>query len=103
MLMAASLDAARRDPSTPPLRRLKLGSNAATFEYRPDGAILVRPRHPLGDYPVKLADRLLHFAREAPERVFIAERDERGEWRKISYAEALGVAKAIGAGLLARG
>ena len=101
--MTASLEAARHDPTTTPLRRLNLGSNAATFDYRPDGAILVRPKHPLGDYPVKLADRLVHFAREAPERVFIAERDERGEWRTVSYAEALSAAKAIGAGLLARG
>jgi feruloyl-CoA synthase len=90
-------------PRPAPLRRLKLGSNAATFERRPDGAIFVRPKETLGDYPVKLSQRLLQFARQAPERVFIAERDERGEWRKITYAEALRAAKAIGGALLARG
>jgi feruloyl-CoA synthase len=86
-----------------PLRKLKTGSNAATFERRADGAILVRPRQSLGPYPRKLTERLARFADEAPDRVFVAERGADGAWRKVTYAQAFRAAKAIGGALIARG
>jgi feruloyl-CoA synthase len=88
---------------TAPLRKLKIGSNSSNFERRADGAILVRPVQPLGPYPRKMTEQLLRFAREAPDRVFIAERDAQDAWRKITYAEALHAAKAIGSALLQGG
>jgi feruloyl-CoA synthase len=101
IIMQAS-DAPDRDRPAP-MRKLKTGSNAASFERRADGAIFVRPIEPLGAYPLKLTERLVRFAREAPDRVFVAERDARGEWRKITYAQALHAAKAIGSALLEGG
>jgi feruloyl-CoA synthase len=86
-----------------PLRELNTGSNTATFKTRADGAIIVRPSEALGPYPVRLTDRLAHFAVQAPERVFIAERDTHGAWREITYAQAFHTAKAIGGALLQRG
>jgi feruloyl-CoA synthase len=86
-----------------PLRKLNIGSNAASFERRADGAIFVRPRQALGPYPIKLTERLVHFAAHAPDRTFIAERDANGQWRKVAYAEALAAAKSIGSALIARG
>ena len=99
MIVQASSFAARKPA---PLRKLKTGSNAAIFERRADGAILVRAREPLGPYPVKLTERLIRFAEEAPDRVFVAERDSKGKWREITYAQALHAAKAIGSALLQR-
>jgi feruloyl-CoA synthase len=101
--MPSSFIAPDRVASAAPLRKLKTGSNAAEIEQRPDGAILVRPREPLGPYPAKLTERLIRFAAEAPDRVFVAERDGQGLWRKITYAQALHAAKAIGGALLRRG
>src|SRR5580704_17417806 len=94
------------DPARPqaaPLRKLKIGSNAAHIERRADGAILVRPIEPLGPYPARLTERLVRFAAEAPDRVFVAERNAAGAWRKVTYAQALQAAKAIGSALLRRG
>jgi feruloyl-CoA synthase len=93
----------QRPQTSAPLRRLNTGSNAAAFERRADGAIFVRPRQELGLYPMKLTERLAHFARQTPDRVFIAERDANGHWRKVSYVEAFAAAKTIGAALIARG
>lgn len=102
--MQANPIAPERDPLAPaPMRKLNTGSNASTFERRADGAILVRPAQPLGPYPARLTERLVRFASEAPSRVFIAERDAQGAWRKVSYSEALHAAKAIGSALLQGG
>ena len=92
-----------RSAAAAPMRRINIGSNAATVERRSDGAILVRPTRPLGAYPVKLTERLARFALEAPQRIFLAERDADGAWRKITYAQAFHAAKAIGSALIRRG
>jgi len=102
--MQASFIASDQDSAaSSPLRRLQTCSNATTVERRADGAILVRPIQELGDYPRKLTERLARFAGVAPERVFIAERDADGAWRKITYAQAYRAAKAIGGALIRRG
>jgi feruloyl-CoA synthase len=93
----------QRKQDVAPLRKLNTGSNAATFEQRADGTMIVRPSQPLGPYPARLTDRLAHFAMQSPERVFVAERDANSQWRKIAYAEAFRSAKAIGSALLQRG
>jgi feruloyl-CoA synthase len=104
MVMQASSAAPDRERlDTAPLRKLKTGSNASTFERRADGAILVRPVQRLGPYPSKLTERLVRFARETPDRVFVAERNAAGAWRKVTYAEALYAATAIGSALLQGG
>src|SRR5579883_2353921 len=91
------------DPRTAPLRPFSIGSNRARFETRSDGAILVTPVEKLGPYPEKLTQRLAYFARLAPDRLWMAERDGAGDWRKVTYAEAYRAAQTIGAALLRRG
>jgi feruloyl-CoA synthase len=90
-------------PQAAPMRKLNTGSNAAHIERRADGAILVRPIEALGPYPARLTERLVRFAAEAPDRVFVAERNAAGAWRKVTYAQALQAAKAVGGALLRRG
>jgi feruloyl-CoA synthase len=91
-----------RSADAAPLRAVKLGVPEVHIETRTDGAILVRAAEPLGSYHDKLSQPLERWAREAPDRVFLAERNERG-WRRLSYAETLETVKRIGAALLRRG
>ncbi|MDV4144295.1 feruloyl-CoA synthase [Shimia sp. FJ5] len=71
-------------------------------EDRPDGTILLRSNYELGPVAEKTADWLRHWANEAPDRVFIAERSGAG-WREESYSATLEKVQAIAASLLARG
>jgi len=73
------------------------------IEKRGDGSCILRSRQPLLPYPRRLGESLEHWARTAPDRVFLAERDGAGAWRRITYAAAWHAARAIGAALLARG
>jgi feruloyl-CoA synthase len=86
-----------------PLRPISFGDPAVTIERRDDGTIYLRPKAPLGDYPVRLTDRLHHWAKAEPNRVFMAERDANRGWRQISYAQWLGYVRHIASALLARG
>ncbi len=67
-----------------------------------DGTIRARSPHPLGPYPVRLTDRLDHWAEVAPDRPFLAERDVTGAWRYLTYAEARRRARAIAQAFLNR-
>src|SRR6185437_10061140 len=55
------------------------------------------------DYPVRLTDRLHHWAKAEPNRSFMAERSIGGGWRQITYAQLLASARHIASALLARG
>ncbi|MBB1094103.1 feruloyl-CoA synthase [Rhodopseudomonas palustris] len=95
-------DAVRR-AETHPLRDVSFGEIGIATERRPDGTIYVRSTTSLADYPVRITDRLHHWAEQAPQRVFMAERDGNGGWRGITYAEMLSAAQKIASALLARG
>ena len=85
-----------------PLRNPELGDCHATMERRADGALMVRNTRPLDPYPEKLTQRLEHWAKVAPDRVWLAAR-ENGAWRTITYAQALATTRRIAAALIARG
>ena len=89
--------------SAAPTRKVPLGAADVLSERRADGSILLRSPHPLGAYPARLTERLVHWSREAPERNFIAQRDARGGWRSLSYAQTHARVRAIGQALLERG
>ncbi len=79
------------------------GSLEANFERRADGSTLVVSREPLGPYPDRLTDRLVEWAARDPDRTLVAKRVKGGDWRRVSYGEALGSARAIAQALLDRG
>src|SRR5437879_6054020 len=89
--------------SDSPLRPISFGDPAISIDRRDDGTIYLRPKQPLGDYPVRITDRLHHWATTTPDRVFMAEREAGRGWRKISYAELLAASRHIASGLIARG
>lgn len=89
------------NPQTP-RRKVRFGPLDIVVERRTDGAILVRSTHALGPYAERMTDRLDHWARHASYRTFLAERDSRGHWRNVTYAEAQYLAWRIGQALLNR-
>ncbi len=86
-----------------PLRPVRLGKPEVVLERRPDGVIHIRAAQPLGSYHRKLSDALEHWAKTAPQRVYLAQRDMQGGWRKLTYAEVLSHVRRLGAALLRRG
>ena len=86
-----------------PIRKISLGPADALFTCREDGAILIRSPHTLPAYADRLTWHLAHWASEAPERTFIAQRDADGNWRALNYARTLVQVRAIGQALIDRG
>src|SRR5580698_2810607 len=86
-----------------PVRPVHLGPGGVHVEKTPAGVRYVKATQALGDYPVKLTDRLEHWAKEAPERTLYAKRTGSGEWRRITYSEARELARNIGQALINRG
>ncbi|MEJ2045334.1 MAG: feruloyl-CoA synthase [Reinekea sp.] len=70
-------------------------SHAVTIEHRNDGTMLARPVGELEPYAEKLTDRLEHWAEVQPERIFIAQRDQNGQWQELTYAQTLAQVKII--------
>jgi feruloyl-CoA synthase len=90
-------------PSTDvPTRPVRLGRPDYDVERRPDGSVVLRARETLKSYPERMTDKLIEWAGREPARTLFAGRLPDGGWRRISYREALGQARAIGQALLAR-
>lgn len=85
-----------------PVRKVRLGSLEPLIERRSDGTIYMTCKEPLAPYPAKITERLDYWAAQTPDRVFMAERDAAGNWRKVTYAETLSLARSYGEALLAR-
>ena len=83
-------------------RQVALGPQEVIVERRGDGSMLLRSPQPLGPFPDKLTERLEYWAKSAPDRAFMAQRDAAGLWRTVTYAQALEHARAIGQALLRR-
>jgi feruloyl-CoA synthase len=86
-----------------PLRPVRLGALDAVLERSADGIIHIRSAQVLAPYHSKLSEPLEHWAKAAPERVFLGQRDAEGRWRTLNYAQVLSDVKRIGAALLRRG
>jgi feruloyl-CoA synthase len=84
-------------------RKVPLGRADTTVAHRDDGAVFLRSPHVLGPYPANLTARLERWARETPQRVLAAQRDSRGGWRRLTYAQADTRARRVGQALLDRG
>ncbi|MGC2777743.1 MAG: feruloyl-CoA synthase [Bradyrhizobium sp.] len=96
-------DDTARSASVHPLRAISFNDPAVTVDRRDDGTIYLRPKQPLGDFPLRITDRLHHFAETTPQRVFMAERVGPAGWRELTYATLLAASRHIASALLARG
>ena len=100
--LQASGDLPSSGVSLPPLRPISFSDPKVTVDRRADGTIYLRPQQALVDYPARLTDSLHRWASEAPDRVFMAERDHHGGWRTITYADLLEQSRRIASSLLMR-
>jgi feruloyl-CoA synthase len=77
------------------------------LERRADGSFLMRRTMPLGAYGRRFTEPLLRWAREVPERVFIAQRPRNKAddcaWEEQTYEMTLAAVRSIGQALLDRG
>ncbi len=103
MSATSSMSSDQASRATHPLRPISFGTPAVHVERRDDGTVYLRPKAPLLDYPVRITDRLHHWAATSPDRVFMAERNAARGWRQITYAELLASSRHIASALLARG
>lgn len=90
------------DSAAPRVRPARLGPLDAVVDRRADGTVYVRSPHALSPYANKITERLEHWATQAPDRTFLAQRDADGQWRHITYAETLARVRRIAQGLLDR-
>ena len=94
--------------NAPKYRPMTFGSTRVRLENRPDGSAILAAQTPLEAYESRVSDRLIYWAKHAPQRSFMARRapladGTSGDWQHISYAQALACARSIGQALLNRG
>ncbi|MEO0608782.1 MAG: AMP-binding protein, partial [Pseudomonadota bacterium] len=92
------------DTSHIPFRDVPYLPQKLAVERRDDGVILLDNGQPLKDYPPHMLWPLKHWASEAPNRVWLAQRDpvepEKEGWQTVTYAEAWQRVQAIAQGFL---
>src|SRR5258706_2297395 len=86
-----------------PFKPLSLAPVDIETRSLPGGGLVLRSRHELRPYACRLGEFLLHWARAAPDRTFLAERDPEGDWRRVTYSAALDAVERIASALLERG
>ena len=84
-------------------RRNLFAEAAVIAEPLAGGGLLLRSPYDLGEIPRSVGSLLETWAAREPARVFLAQRDASGAWRRVTYGEALAAARAIGQALLDRG
>ena len=65
-----------------------------------DGVIVLKSAIELQPHPHRLTERLIHWAEKTPNTVFIAQKDEKGIWQTVTYAQTLQKVKSIAQYLL---
>ena len=99
-------------PSTPPKYRLMtFGVSHVVLREGGPGVRYVQAEQPLQAYAPSMGERLVHWANVRPEHTLFAQRERLedgkesslGDWRRLSFAQALRAARNIGQALLNRG
>lgn len=84
------------------IRPVNITPIETTIRHGSDGSVYLSSPQALGPYPERITDRLEHWAREAPSRAFLAQRDLTGAWRTLTYADAFEKVGRIARSLLNR-
>lgn len=89
-------------------RPLTFGVTRVVLNEGSNGVQYLKADQPLGEHALRITDRLVHWAQTRPEQTFMARRVKNadgssGDWRHISYAQALASARNIAQALLDRG
>ena len=87
--------------SKPGFRKIQWLERDIAVERRPDGVIVLKSRIPLKQYERHVPAALAKWARQAPERIWLAQRSGADrQWRKVSYGEAKKLVDGLTQGLL---
>jgi len=65
-----------------------------------DGVLYLSPNHSLQPHPNRMTERLVHWAAEKPNHIFLGQRNADGKWATITYADTLKKVKGIAQYLL---
>jgi len=84
------------------IRPVNITPIETTVRHGAGGVLYLSSPQVLGSYPVRITDRLEHWAGEAPSRVVLAQRDSTGALRKLTYAETLDAVSRVSQALLER-
>jgi feruloyl-CoA synthase len=85
----------------PAFRKIEWLKRDIAVERRPDGVIVLKSRIPLKAYEKHIPASLAKWARERPDRIWLAQRTGADrQWRKLSYGEAKRSVDALTQGLL---
>ena len=85
----------------PGFRKIEWLPRDIAVERRDDGVIVLKSRIPLQGYATHIPASLAKWAKEAPERIWLAQRaGEKRKWRKVSYGEAKRIVDSLTQGLL---
>ncbi len=93
--------------SEPKYRPMRFGVTQVVLREGAPGVRYLRADGPLLPYASTMGERLVHWARVAPDRTLFAHRARKadgsgGEWERLSFAQALDGARRIGQALLDR-
>src|ERR1700743_2932327 len=85
----------------PAFRKIDWLKRDIAVERRDDGTVILKSRIPLQPYAKHIPASLAKWAKEAPERTWLAQRaGPDRQWRKLSYGEAKRTVDALTQGLL---
>ena len=85
----------------PAFRKIEWLARDIAVERRPDGVIVLKSRIPLQPYEKHIPASLSKWAKQAPERIWLAQRGGADrQWRKVSYGEAKRIVDGLTQGLL---
>jgi feruloyl-CoA synthase len=85
----------------PGFRKIEWLERDIAVDRRPDGAIVLKSRIPLQPYEKYIPASLSKWAKQAPERIWLAQRGGADrQWRKVSYGEAKRTVDGLTQGLL---
>ena len=86
-----------------PVQRVHVAKMRAVFLEGQQGIIHVHSPEPLGPYPARVTDRLEFWAKQAPNRIFLAQRAADDRWQTSTYREALEHVRSLASGLIGCG
>jgi feruloyl-CoA synthase len=85
----------------PAFRKIEWLPRDIAVERRPDGTVILKSRIPLQPYEKHIPASLAKWAKQAPERIWLAQRGGPDrQWRKVSYGEAKRIVDGLTQGLL---
>ena len=88
--------------SKPPFNSLNFAPAGLDIHPLAGGGMILKSPQALAPYAACLGEYLVHWGTTQPERLFLAERDGSGLWRRLSYGQALSSVRSIAQALLDR-